>query len=932
MGAHSVAADEKMEGADGMRNRVERLRLWLLGSAGFLLLVIAAFLGTAHFLSRHRLALPARLGVNIVRETNGYTYSQAVQGKTVFTIHAAKAVEHTDNKIALHDVSIALYGEKQDRNDRIYGDEFEYDQKAGVVRATGLVHLDLQTAEADGGGKGGGKDSASGAKVLHVTTSGLVYLKDLGVAATNEVVEFQSGAMTGHATGASFSRDSGLLMLHSAVSMSGMAGKRALTVTAATADLDNPNQEIFLTQAKCVTQEQTVEAQRATLHTRPDGTLARVEAEGDVTMAANGATLVSERTDVILNAKSQPQSALLTGGVKYSDDQPLRQLRGEAQEATIAFNAQAKPRPEDAVFGGAVHLTERTRAAAAANEPWSTRDLTAAKVEARLAPASAGRPQLRDVEATGSARLVVVGNGSAANARGEGRTELTADDLKAHWIEAKDGRQPPRLNTVAGRGHTLLQQVTADGIDETSSGDSLDAKFRPESSGNISSSSRLSTASARLNTAKARPAGAAAGGHLHGGAVSPMGGEGVDDLLSAVQQGHVTMARRAPAGGASGRTGIAREDLEQATAERAAYDGDLDRVTLTGGVEVSDRASALWADQVVMYRTSGDAHASGSVKVSYLAQAGGNQPSGLRGTAPASTLQPATPIEPTHVVAASADVVRATKVATFYGKPARLWQAGSQVQAPVIQLQLVEQSGTWELSKLIAHGDVTGSAGQVRTILVHAADLQPSPDKLGTAKPRSAKTGNPLSCSAKSESTMPSAEKNQRLPSVVRITSGQLIYSGDLRQAEVTGGVRAETVDGTIRAAQATVYLQPDAKGIAASPPSAASARASPQLAGKVERMIATGQIQIDQPGLRATGGRLVYTAADGLFVLTGDGKLPPKLVDSECGTITGAALQFHSGDDSVEVTSVEPGGAATGQRVRTETHAGKDATMGKGK
>ena len=135
-----------------MRNRVERLRVWLLGSAGFLLLVIVAFVGSAHFLARRRMALPARLGVNIVRETNGFSYSQTVQGKTVFTIHAAKAVEHTDGKIALHDVSILLYGEKQERNDRISGDEFEYDQKAGVVRATGAGAL----RPAGGGGCGGG--------------------------------------------------------------------------------------------------------------------------------------------------------------------------------------------------------------------------------------------------------------------------------------------------------------------------------------------------------------------------------------------------------------------------------------------------------------------------------------------------------------------------------------------------------------------------------------------------------------------------------------------------------------------------------------------------------------------------------------------------------------------------------------------------------
>jgi lipopolysaccharide export system protein LptA len=113
--------------------------------------------------------------------------------------------------------------------------------------------------------------------------------------------------------------------------------------------------------------------------------------------------------------------------------------------------------------------------------------------------------------------------------------------------------------------------------------------------------------------------------------------------------------------------------------------------------------------------------------------------------------------------------------------------------------------------------------------------------------------------------------------------------------------------------------------------------------------MVATGEIEIEQPGRRATGGRLVYTANDGtasdgttnrgtanggLFVLTGDGRAQPKMVDAAHGTITGAALQFHSGDDSVVVSSVEPGatGSVVGQRVHTETHARKDATMGKGK
>jgi len=356
-----------------MRNRVERLRIWLLGGAGFLALVIAAFLGPAHYL-RHRLQtyLPEKLAANVKVDSTGVSWCDTVGSRTVYCIHAAKELEHADEKFVLHDVSIALYGKNGDRNDRIYGDEFEYDQKGGVVRATGLVHIDLQSAE-----PAGGRDSAASAKVLHVTTSGLVYLEKLGVAATNEYIEFQAGAMTGHATGADYSRDSGVLTMHSAVSMSGGAGKRAMVVTAATADFDNPHQEAFLTNARYIAQGQTVEAQRATLHTQPDGTLARVEAEGNVTMQANGATVTSQRADVALDAKSQPELAVLSGGVHYTSGKPLLQRSGQADGATIGFDAQGQAK--HAVFTGAVHLSERTRATEAAKEPWSTRDLTAAR-------------------------------------------------------------------------------------------------------------------------------------------------------------------------------------------------------------------------------------------------------------------------------------------------------------------------------------------------------------------------------------------------------------------------------------------------------------------------------------------------------------------------------------------------------------------------
>ena len=142
--------------------------------------------------------------------------------------------------------------------------------------------------------------------MLHVTTSGLVYMEKLGVAATGEYIEFEVGGMKGHATGADYTSDSSMLMLHSAVSMSGITAGRPVTLTAASAEFDDRNHETFLTQAKYQSQGRTAEAQQATLHARPDGTLARVEAQGNVTGLANGATVVSQHADVRRTRRDSP--------------------------------------------------------------------------------------------------------------------------------------------------------------------------------------------------------------------------------------------------------------------------------------------------------------------------------------------------------------------------------------------------------------------------------------------------------------------------------------------------------------------------------------------------------------------------------------------------------------------------------------------------
>ena len=129
---------------------VERLRVWLLVGAGLLVMVIAAFLGYAHYRAHRFLTdLPAKLGIDIRQETNAFTYSQSVGARTIYTIHAAKAVQHKDGKMTLHDVGIVCMGGSRTGRTGSMAKSLSMTRTNGVVRAVGEVHIDLQAPAAD---------------------------------------------------------------------------------------------------------------------------------------------------------------------------------------------------------------------------------------------------------------------------------------------------------------------------------------------------------------------------------------------------------------------------------------------------------------------------------------------------------------------------------------------------------------------------------------------------------------------------------------------------------------------------------------------------------------------------------------------------------------------------------------------------------------
>jgi lipopolysaccharide export system protein LptA len=867
---------------------VERLRVWLLVGAGLLVMVVAAFLGYANYRAHRFLtALPGKLGIDVRQETNNWTYSQTAGGKTIYTIHAARSIQHKDGKYTLHDVGIVVYGKNQDRADRIYGSEFEYDPAAAVIRAVGVVFLDLQAPEAQsrdakmdyaagkdlsgsGAGTTGGGKAPDGKdrRLIHVKTSGLVYMQKLGMASTENEIEFSTGGLVGHAVGANYDSNSGAVTLRSAVKVNGLEHDRPVVLTASQAVLDRQGQTAVLTQARYVTVGgtgsggvgETAQAQHVVAYLRKDGTAERLVAEDSVKLTnGEGGTVTAPRGEMMLSEANHPQSAVLTGGVKYGEDGPLRKAQGESAETRLAFDKAG--RVDHVAMSGAVHLHERVKTAMAAADAWSERDLSAAAAELAMAADAAGKTEMKQAKATGDARLTVVS--PVVKGGGTTNSALSGDVLTAHFVRVNGA---DHIAEVQGEGHTLLRRVGVTGVVNTSSGDSLVAKFRPVSGAD----------------AKARPRAAS----------------GSDEIASAVEQGHVVMTQM-PVKKPGQPATAPQPQEERAVAERAVYDGDLDRMTLTGNVQVNDGVSVLWADRVVSEQQTGDATADGAVKASYR-QAGSTQ-------------------EPVHVLAARAELKHASQLAIFYGdagKPARLWQAGSQVQAPVLEFE--QKQG-----RLRAHGDGQGEAMVVHTVLVSSGGLaKGDTGKADTARASAGKSGIAGRSGVVVGAGIGAGSAGGKT-NVVRVASRELVYSDEVRRADFTGGVLVESNDGTMRGDQAVVYLngapmsgKPGAAGAASGAKPGAGASGG-FMGGSVDRVVATGNIVMEQPGRRASGEQLVYTASDGTFVLTGTPAVLPKVVDQQQGTVMGAQLRFHTGDENVVVSN---GGDSAGQRVRTET------------
>ena len=283
-----------------------------------------------------------------------------------------------------------------------------------------------------------------------------------------------------------------------------------------------------------------------------------------------------------------------------------------------------------------------------------------------------------------------------------------------------------------------------------------------------------------------------------------------------------------------------------AFAEKATYTPDNQMLLLNGSPRVIDGGMTTTATVVRMNRQSGDAFADDDVKTTY---------SDLKPQPNGALLAASDPI---HVTAQHMTARNQPGVAHYTGN-VRLWQTDNVVRAPKIDFDN-------EARSMVAQSE----PGQpVLTLFIQQGhDGKPSP---------------------------------------VNVTADKLTYVDDERRARYTGNVLAKSPTGTISAKQIDVYLKPAEQNSAtpnASQPTAEKKK--PVLPGsegpsQIDHMVAVGAVEVTEPNRRAVGDRLVYTADDGKYLLTGKS---PSIFDAEHGTVWGDSLTFYSHDDRVLVES----------------------------
>jgi lipopolysaccharide export system protein LptA len=710
---------------------------------------------------------------------------------------------------------------------------------------------------------------------IHVETSGLTFDTRSGVATTAEHVDFSTVQGSGSSMGANYDSQKGFLVLDRAVELNTRRNGSTVLIHALHAEFERDSHLCRLHAATANYRGGEATAGDAKVLFRDDGSAARLDAvNGFNLVTATGGHVTAPTGFMEFDEHNQPQHGHLEGGVRMDstrlaeDGAVERRMRGSSPAAELDFNPKGELRHvhlQRGVEMASEQLSDSADGPLRVSRTWKS-------PLADVAFRDNGKGQAEPATIHGVQGVVVTGESQRGKAAAE-PSRLAADEVTGEF------GPDSALSAMTGMGHASVEETNAAGTRQTSTGDRLEAHFAQQQPG--------------------------AGG---AGVNFGPGQSGTGQIQSALLDGHVVLMQQpAP------KPGAATPSPLRAWAGRAVYEGAGEWLHLTLSPRVEDGGMQMTADKIDVSHTSGDAFAHGNVKATWLESgsdkaAGSGKPGeqGKTGNAGAGSGAAGAGQSnlalggrgPTHVVAAEAELHRAPdgdSVATFRGH-ARMWQQANSVAGPVIVLDRAKQT-------LVATS--TDPAEPVKAVLLSTGGLEAgsrSSTPAGSASGRDSAGGEVIG----RNSTGKDSPSKSGTPSVIRVRGGDLKYSDAEHKAVMRGGamgtVVAETPTATSVSDEAELLLLPPGNHAGKDGGSA-----------QVDRMTARGHVVVTSGGRRGTGEQLVYTGETEEYVLTGTAAAPPRMTDPVRGNVTGAALIFHSRDDSV---SIEGGG----HRTTTET------------
>jgi lipopolysaccharide export system protein LptA len=446
---------------------VSRLRRWFALAAAVIILLVAGLYfhirkGVQDVLKQ----VPGKIGVEIQQTAQGFKVSKSLQGRTLFTLEASKAVQFKEGgHTELHNVTITLYGRDSSRYDRIQGADFEYDPQSGDVIAKGEVRIDL---EANPQGVLKPDQSAPGElkNPIHLVTSGLIFNQKTGNAYTHAQVDLRMPKATGSAVGVDYDAKDNVLRLESQVRFV-LAQAGGATVTALRGAFTKTPRQITLEKPRVAHGPVTMISDHGVVFLSENNTLERVVATGSVLAQVSGPSNLQGRAESAVlemtNDGSTLNSAMFNGTVQIQAA-GQRPFDASAERVLVSFAGKdliSKIRAEQNV-----KLIERPAPAV----PGTNAVAQQVEVAAPAMDFYLAAGQRLDHAETSPGGIITL---TPANATGE-HTVITAGIFKAQF--AKDGR----LSSVTGAPDARVLNVQPGQSDRTSTSRELEIAFAPQ--------------------------------------------------------------------------------------------------------------------------------------------------------------------------------------------------------------------------------------------------------------------------------------------------------------------------------------------------------------------------------------------------------------------------------------------------------------------